>query len=89
MSSYLIRYLIPYKEYSEGRRLLRKPDSVFKWWNSQTDYPELRQMAFDFLSTPAMSSETERVFSQTKHTISDTRGRLGPAIVEAIECERR
>ena len=24
----------PYKEYSEGPRLLRKPDNVFKWWDS-------------------------------------------------------
>ena len=45
-----------------------------------------RQMAFDFLSIPAMSSETERVFSQTKRTISDTRYRLGAPVIEAIEC---
>src|SRR5277367_5896145 len=32
---------------------------------------ELRQMTFDFLSVPAMSSETKRVFSQAKHTIPD------------------
>jgi len=49
----------PYKEYSEGPRLLRKPDDVFGWWDSQTDYSELRQIAFDFLSIPAMSSEAE------------------------------
>ena len=35
-----------------------------------------------------MSSETERVFSQAKHTISDTRCRLGAAIIEATECDR-
>jgi hypothetical protein len=35
-----------------------------------------------------MSSETERVFSQAKHTISDTRCRLGAAIIDAIECDR-
>ena len=59
---------------------------MFKWWGNQTDYPELRQMAYDFLSIPAMSSETERVFSQTKRTISDTRYRLGVPVIEAIEC---
>ena len=59
---------------------------MFKWWGNQTDYPELRRMAFDFLSIPAMSSETERVFSQTKRTISDTRYRLGAPVIEAIEC---
>ena len=45
-------------------------------------------MTFDFLSIPAMSSETEGVFSQTKHTIPDTRCRLGAAITKATECER-
>ena len=45
-------------------------------------------MAFDFLSISAMSSKTERVFSQAKHTISDTRCRLGAVIMEAIEYDR-
>jgi hAT family protein len=69
-----------YEEYAEGNHLRNKPENVFKWWDSQTDYPDLRQMAFDFLSIPAMSSECERVFSGTKHTISDTRCRLGADI---------
>jgi hypothetical protein len=54
----------------------------------RADYPELRQMTFDFLSVPAMSSETKRVFSQARHTIPDTRCRLGAAIIEATECDR-
>jgi hypothetical protein len=78
-----------YDEYAKGNRLRNKPENVFKWWDSQTDYPDLRQMAFDYLSIPAMSSECERVFSGTKHTISDTRCRLGADIIEAIECEGR
>ena len=78
-----------YEEYAKGNRLRNKPENVFKWWDSQTDYPDLRQMAFDYLSIPAMSSECERVFSGTKHTISDTRCRLGADIIEAIECEGR
>jgi hAT family C-terminal dimerisation region len=58
-----------YKDSSEGPRLQKKPDSVFKWWDSQIDYSSLRQMAFDFLSIPAMSTECERVFSDTKHIV--------------------
>jgi len=46
-------------------------------------------MAFDFLSIPAMSSKTQRVFSQAKHTISDTRCRLGAVIIETTECDRQ
>jgi hypothetical protein len=46
-------------------------------------------MALGFLSAQAMSSEAERVLSQAKHTISDARCRLGAAIIEATECDRR
>ena len=38
--------------------------------------------------TSAVSSETERVFSQTKHTIPDTCCRLGAVIIEATEYKR-
>ena len=49
----------------------------------------IQQMAYDFLSIPAMSAETERVFSGTKLTISEKRSCLGPLIIEAIECSGR
>jgi hypothetical protein len=78
-----------YEEYAKGNRLRNKPENVFKWWDSQTDYPSLRQMAFDCLSIPAMPSECEQVFSGTKHTISGARCRLGANIIEAIQCKGR
>lgn len=43
-------------------------------------------MALDVLSSPAMSSEIERVFSSTGRTITDLRNRLDDEVVEAIEC---
>jgi hAT family C-terminal dimerisation region len=46
-------------------------------------------MAFDILSIPAMSAETERVFSGAKLTISPSRNRLGEDIIEATECLNR
>ena len=49
----------------------------------------MQQMAFDFLYIPAMSAECERVFSDTKLTISDNRCRLRAQIIEAIEYEGR
>ena len=65
------------------------PDSnLFTWW-SNSGSPRLTQMAFDILSIPAMSSETERVFSGTKLTISPTRNCLGEDIIEATECLNR
>ena len=42
-----------------------------------------------FVSIPAMSAETERVFSETKHDIDQRSNRLGPDITEALECEGR
>jgi len=43
-------------------------------------------MAFDHLSVPAMSFENERTFLDTRLIISDNRMRLGPDVVEALEC---
>jgi hAT family C-terminal dimerisation region len=46
-------------------------------------------MAFNILLIPAMSSETERVFSSTKLTILLTRNQLGDDIIKATECLNR
>jgi hAT family C-terminal dimerisation region len=46
-------------------------------------------MALDILSIPAMSAETERVFSYVKLTISPNRNRLGEDIIKATECLNR
>jgi hypothetical protein len=78
-----------YKEYSESQRMVRPPANVYQWWNAQDHIPSMRQMAFDHISIPAMSAETERVFSDTKLFISDLRSRLGPEIIEALECIRK
>jgi hAT family C-terminal dimerisation region len=59
-----------------------------KWW-ANTGSPQLMNMAFDILSIPAMSSETERVFSGAKLTLSPSRNRLSEDIIEATECLNR
>ena len=38
---------------------------------------------------PAMSAETERIFSGAKITISPSRNRLGDDVIEATECLNR
>jgi hAT family C-terminal dimerisation region len=43
-------------------------------------------MAFDILLIPAMSAETERLFSGIKLTISPQRNRLEEDIIKATEC---
>jgi hypothetical protein len=40
----------------------------------------------DILTIPPMSAEPERLFSSAKRTITDERHRLGPEVIEAIEC---
>jgi hAT family C-terminal dimerisation region len=46
-------------------------------------------MAFNILLIPAMSAETERIFSSTKLTISPQRNRLEEDIIKATECLNR
>jgi hAT family C-terminal dimerisation region len=55
-------------------------------WFANSGSTQLTPMAFDILSIPAMSAETERIFSDTKLTISANRNRLGEDIIEATEC---
>jgi hAT family C-terminal dimerisation region len=50
---------------------------------------QLTLMAFNILSIPAMSTETECIFSNAKLTISSNRNRLGEDIIEATECLNR
>ena len=63
--------------------------NLFRWWDGKRDtYPTLSQLALDTLSTPAMAAECERVFSGAKLMISDRRRRLGPDIIQAVQCLR-
>ena len=69
--------------------MVKPPASLYQWWNAQDHTPSMRQMAFDHISIPGISAETKRVFSDTKLSISDLRGRLGPEIVEVLKCIRK
>ena len=79
LERYLNEPLIP----SSGR------SSALNWWLEQAQrdrLPLLSRMAIDIYSIPAMSSEPERVFSGTKHTISDNRCKLTSETIEVLEC---
>ena len=52
-------------------------------------HPDADSKAFDHISIPAISAETERVFSDTKFFIPESCSRLGPAVIGALECVRR
>ena len=62
-----------------------------KWWlepTQQESYPNLSKMAVDILSIPLMSAALERLFSETKLTLTDLRNRLGIELLEAFQCLR-
>jgi hAT family C-terminal dimerisation region len=67
---------------------LLNDDNLFKWW-ANSGFTQLTSMVFNILSIPAMSAETERVFSDVKLTISPNRNRLEEDIIEATECLNR
>jgi hAT family C-terminal dimerisation region len=78
-----------FETYVNGTPLAVGDDfNPIKWW-ANTGSPQLMNMAFDILSIPAMSSETERVFSGAKLTLSPSRNRLSEDIIEATECLNR
>ena len=66
-----------HKEYSEGGHMVRSPANLYQLWNAQDHISSMRQLPFDHISIPAMSAETEGVFSDTNLFISDLRSRLG------------
>ena len=62
-----------------------------KWWLESAQrrrFPNLSLMAIDILSIPPMSSETERLFSKAKLSISDQRGSMNVETVNLLECLR-
>ena len=60
---------------------------ILNWWG--TAGPEdLRQMAFDLLSIPAMSAEVERIFSSAKRLLTPERNALTADNLEIYEVLR-
>jgi hypothetical protein len=63
--------------------------SALDWWLQPTQersYPQLSRLAINILSAPAMSAESERVFSGARRTIPWTRARLNSSSIERLEC---
>ena len=66
--------------------LLLVEDPLECWRRHQDSLPRLAKMAFDLLSIPATSCECERLFSQSKLTISTQRPNLKDQTVEFLIC---
>jgi len=76
-----------------SRFIAAPPDHLditpLEWWLlplQRRSYPELSRLAIDVLSAPAMSAESERVFSGARRTIPWTRAKLSAPVIEALEC---
>ncbi|OBS16988.1 hypothetical protein FPOA_26869 [Fusarium poae] len=64
-------------------------EDPLEWWvRHASDYPILAKMAFELFSCPAMSTECERVFSQTNKVTADEQNQLSSDTVAAIECQK-
>jgi hAT family C-terminal dimerisation region len=60
--------------------------NLYIHWSAQSYLGGVQQTAYDHLSIPATSAERERVFTDTKLTISPNRNRLKGGTIEAAEC---
>jgi len=52
-------------------------DNPLSWWKQHAcSFPVLSRVARDVLASPAVSVSVERLFSSSKHTLSETRSSL-------------
>ena len=60
-----------------------------QWWLDpiqRNRFPNLSLMALDILSIPAMSADTERLFSQAKLVLSDQRKGFDAHSLQILQC---
>ena len=76
-----------FEQFIYGQRTDYGDLDLFNWWE-RSPYQHLRQLAFDSLSVPAMSSDVERIFSSAKKLLSRQRNRIDEGTVECVELLR-
>jgi hypothetical protein len=78
-----------YTSYAFGPQTPILLGTLYEHWSTESAILAMRQMAYDHLSIPAMSSEVERAFSGAKLNLPASRNQLKPDILEAQVCVRR
>ena len=64
---------------------LPQTTDVYQWWHTnQHSFPILSRMARKYLSIPATSIPSERLFSDVENQITSKRTRLAPEIVNKL-----
>ena len=58
------------------------------WLSLKSTYPHLLQLALDVLSIPASSCDCERMFSEIGDLLEPKRRKIGPQLLQAIQCVR-
>lgn len=67
-----------------GRDCLALNGNVLQWWKEQVDLPLLSKLARSYLSIPATSVPSERVFSTAGDIVSAQRSLLLPEHVDQL-----
>jgi hypothetical protein len=80
--------LLQYTEERESADLSAFDSPLPYWIHKRRQWPQLAQMAFDIYSPPAMSDESERVFSIAGNNMNPRRRRLTSDAVQQLLCLR-
>lgn len=72
--------ILKYRE----RDPLELSGDVLQWWKKQADLPLLSSLAKDYLSIPATSVSSERVFSSAGNIVTAERSLLHPDHVDQL-----
>jgi hAT family C-terminal dimerisation region len=79
----------PFDTFISGPRTVIDNDHLLTWWNDNSNpWRQMRSMALDLFSIPAMSSEIERVFSSARLLLTTQRQRLSEITIEEAELLR-
>jgi hypothetical protein len=79
----------PFDAFISGPRTVIDNDHLLTWWNDPSNpWCQIKPMALDLFSVPAMSSEIERVFSSARLLLTAQRQRLSDVTIEEAELLR-